>query len=614
MTSDQPGFGSQQPESSSLSAVKDDTQGDAPMATPRLESHAELKIGTNSTSPISPISPIHSTANGVSVREDQNGTIAGTAKTQHRHSFNNYESGNNRKKSQGNSRGNLSNRWSSGPADASDVKPYLAAPFQSDPAIFNAAAAAAAAAQASAPLSIERSSPTPGSTPLQYVSPSAVPRPPYFVYPNVMYYPAGQSTPPTPTPDASAFFNPAATSPIASFDSIPNQWAYPVPPNSYSARPPMMSPNPGRQKRAVPKGNVGQPNVYFSPPPPQSGSAPQGIQGSMPRSQYGNNNNSHRNLSDISTISNSSSIGGRSSSDYLGSPTGYNPHRGYHRRESNFSPNQPRGGVSSPTAGPASGSDIDSVGCTTNLYVRGLTPNATDESLYELCKGFGRIYSSKAILDLVTQECKGFGFVMYETEDETRVAYEGLMAMGYQVSYARTDPRSPGKDTFVNRLKSLHDDQSTNIYVSNLPANMDEDGLVDLLKPRVVVSAKILRDPGTLKSRGVGFARLETREEAISAIHELHGKLVSDSFQHLQARFADSVAQKRFKLTSQQQYANTYGMPMIGGASPYLGGQMVNTEGGDETTPSEASPGAQSEGPNSENSAPMYYDYSATAS
>ncbi|KAJ3087074.1 hypothetical protein HK102_011865, partial [Quaeritorhiza haematococci] len=102
----------------------------------------------------------------------------------------------------------------------------------------------------------------------------------------------------------------------------------------------------------------------------------------------------------------------------------------------------------------------------TNVYVRGLANNMSDELFYNICTGFGKVISSKAILDLRTNECKGYGFAMYETEAEARVAMEGLAKLGYEVSFA--------KESFNSRLKNLQDAISTNIYLSNLPLDMTE--------------------------------------------------------------------------------------------------------------------------------------------
>ena len=63
-----------------------------------------------------------------------------------------------------------------------------------------------------------------------------------------------------------------------------------------------------------------------------------------------------------------------------------------------------------------------------------------------------------------------------------------------------------GQESFNTKLKNLQDRESTNIYLSNLPLSMTEEGLVELLAPHRVTSHKILTDEFD-SSRGVGFAR-----------------------------------------------------------------------------------------------------------
>ncbi|ORY49586.1 hypothetical protein BCR33DRAFT_735015 [Rhizoclosmatium globosum] len=191
----------------------------------------------------------------------------------------------------------------------------------------------------------------------------------------------------------------------------------------------------------------------------------------------------------------------------------------------------------------ASGVDWEVEGTSmTNLYIKGLKNTCTDEDLYEMCKVYGNIHSSKAILDLTTHECKGFGFVMYETMEESQFALNELSGLGYNVSFA--------KETFNTRLKNLQDEESTNVYVSNLPLEMDENGMLLLFAPHTIVSTKILRDPATQQSRGVGFARMDSRAAAQAIINEFNGRPL-DNGQCLQVRFADSAAQKRFKQMQQ---------------------------------------------------------------
>ncbi|ORX55888.1 hypothetical protein BCR36DRAFT_281114 [Piromyces finnis] len=175
---------------------------------------------------------------------------------------------------------------------------------------------------------------------------------------------------------------------------------------------------------------------------------------------------------------------------------------------------------------------------TNNLYIKGLKSEINDESLQDLCKEWGTIVSSKAIIDNKTNECKGYGFVMYETEDQAKQAMTELNNLGYQVSFA--------KESFSTRLKNLQDNVTTNIYMSNLPLNMNEEQFLELFQPYKVISSIILYDQ-TGASRGVGLAKLENRDDAQVIIDKYANTILPGGKNPLQVRFADSEAQKKLK-------------------------------------------------------------------
>ncbi|KAI9277225.1 hypothetical protein BDA99DRAFT_532300 [Phascolomyces articulosus] len=179
---------------------------------------------------------------------------------------------------------------------------------------------------------------------------------------------------------------------------------------------------------------------------------------------------------------------------------------------------------------------------THNIYVRGLGDTVTDESFEELCKSYGNVISSKAIIDQKSGQCKGYGFAMYEKEDDCHRAIEDLNRRGLQASFARV-----GQESFSSRLRSLQDETSTNIYISNLPLDMTEQKLEALFHPCQTISNRILRDPQSNLSRGVGFARLADRSSALAIIEKFSGQSIAGSSAPLQVRFADSPAQKKLK-------------------------------------------------------------------
>jgi len=189
----------------------------------------------------------------------------------------------------------------------------------------------------------------------------------------------------------------------------------------------------------------------------------------------------------------------------------------------------------------------------TNIYIRNLSSTTTDESLYQMCKQYGTIVSAKAMIDIRTNECKGFGFVLYETEEEARKAIEALNKSKYFVSFARSGTPS-SQESYSSRLKNLEDSTSMNIYISNLPLDVDEKQLTNLFKPHKILSHRILRNEDGV-SRGVGFARFSTRAAAQSVIDTFNNTMLPNSEHPLQLRFADSAAQKRLK----NQIANVNG-------------------------------------------------------
>ena len=63
------------------------------------------------------------------------------------------------------------------------------------------------------------------------------------------------------------------------------------------------------------------------------------------------------------------------------------------------------------------------------------------------------------------------------------------------------------------------------IYVGNLNYKMSEDSLKDIFTQYgEVVSAKIITDRDTGRSKGFGFVEMSAEDNAIRAIEELNGK------------------------------------------------------------------------------------------
>ncbi|KAH7130314.1 hypothetical protein B0J11DRAFT_482768 [Dendryphion nanum] len=177
----------------------------------------------------------------------------------------------------------------------------------------------------------------------------------------------------------------------------------------------------------------------------------------------------------------------------------------------------------------------------TNVYIRGLLPETQDEMLHAWGKRFGDIQSSKSIIDHKTNLCKGFGFIKYHNFEDAENCIRGFHYLGYEVSFAR--------ESFYAKLKKFSDDDNTNLYVSNIPKNMNEHELGAIFAPHKVCSSRILRDAAG-NGRGVGFARFDTRDICEEIIRDYNNTPVCKpgGEEHLiQIRYSDTSEQKMLK-------------------------------------------------------------------
>ncbi|KAK4052740.1 hypothetical protein OIV83_002027 [Microbotryomycetes sp. JL201] len=189
----------------------------------------------------------------------------------------------------------------------------------------------------------------------------------------------------------------------------------------------------------------------------------------------------------------------------------------------------------------------------TNVHVRGLPPQVDDAALQKLGTSWGQVISVRTIRDKTMPHvgsplCQGTGYIMFKHVSEAQRAVLALRALGLEATLAN--------ETVNLKLKRLEDENSSNLYLSNLPLDYDESDLRALFLPTQVCSARVLREydhlperkrHGVGVSRGVGFARLADRTAAEQAIKRLNKMRVPGASGPLKVRFADSQEQKAFK-------------------------------------------------------------------
>ncbi|KAM5220705.1 polyadenylate-binding protein 1-like isoform 2-T2 [Hipposideros larvatus] len=157
-----------------------------------------------------------------------------------------------------------------------------------------------------------------------------------------------------------------------------------------------------------------------------------------------------------------------------------------------------------------------------NIFIKNLEDSIDNKALYDTFSTFGNILSCKVVCD--DHGSRGFGFVHFETHEAAQQAISTMNGMLLN-----------NRKVFVGRFKSRQEREAelgaramdfTNIYVKNLQADVDEQGLRGLFSQfGKMLSVKVMRDDSG-NSRGFGFINFETHEEAQKAVMDMNGKEV----------------------------------------------------------------------------------------
>lgn len=139
----------------------------------------------------------------------------------------------------------------------------------------------------------------------------------------------------------------------------------------------------------------------------------------------------------------------------------------------------------------------------TNVYVKNIQTDSTDEEFRELFAKYGDITSASLARDQETGKNRGFGFVNFTTHEAAYKAVEELNGKDFK-----------GQDLYVGRAQKKHEReeelrksyeaarmekaskyQGVNLYVKNLSDDVDDDKLRSIFSEfGPITSAKVMRD------------------------------------------------------------------------------------------------------------------------
>lgn len=216
----------------------------------------------------------------------------------------------------------------------------------------------------------------------------------------------------------------------------------------------------------------------------------------------------------------------------------------------------------------------------TNIYVKNIPMETTQEEFDELFKQFGAI-NSASLEKFPDGKLKGFGFVDYVNHESAVKAIESLNAKDFkgqdlvvtraQKKYERLQELKKQYEQF--RMEKMAKYQGVNLFIKNLDDSIDDAKLEEEFAPfGTITSAKVMRTENG-KSKGFGFVCFTTPEEATKAITEKNQQIVAGKPLYVaiaqrkevrQSQLAQQIQarnQMRFQQASAAAAAAAGGMP-----------------------------------------------------
>lgn len=223
----------------------------------------------------------------------------------------------------------------------------------------------------------------------------------------------------------------------------------------------------------------------------------------------------------------------------------------------------------------------------TNLYIKNVDPDVTQEQFEQLFEKYGRVTSALVAVD-DEGKSKGFGFVNYDSHEEAQRAVDNLHDTdlnGRKLFVARAQKKAEREEELRRsyeqaKLEKLSKYQGVNLYIKNLEDDIDDDKLRGEFEPYgTVTSVKVMRDEKG-SSKGFGFVCFSSPDEATKAVAEMNNKMIGSK--PLYVSLAQRREVRRQQLESQIAHRNQIRMQQAAAAGipgAYINGPMYYPPG-----------------------------------
>ncbi|KAH7415671.1 hypothetical protein KP509_14G056400 [Ceratopteris richardii] len=159
----------------------------------------------------------------------------------------------------------------------------------------------------------------------------------------------------------------------------------------------------------------------------------------------------------------------------------------------------------------------------TNLYIKNIGREITEEALKEEFHGYGEI-TSLIIMKDADGNSKGFGFVSFKTKESAENALKSMNGkiLGSKALYVAQAQKKAERERMLQRQfeERTQKYKGCNLYVKNLADLVDDKALCEHFSIHGnIISAKVMLDEKGL-SKGFGFVCFSSPQEAQSALSD----------------------------------------------------------------------------------------------
>jgi RNA recognition motif-containing protein len=165
-----------------------------------------------------------------------------------------------------------------------------------------------------------------------------------------------------------------------------------------------------------------------------------------------------------------------------------------------------------------------------NLIVNYLPPTVAEGDLRRLFETHGSISQVKVVRDKHLGHSLGYGFIKFEGAEGASAAVSAMNGYTLDNKKLKVSVARPQSKEIVK----------SNLYISGLPPSWTKAELDQLFSEYgKVIESRVLYDPATKQSRGVGFCRVDTHQNALKAIAALNGATPTGGSSKLIVKLAD---------------------------------------------------------------------------